>query len=254
MKVSVIMSFTDRPRNLKNTLLSWAKTDYPDCEFVLTNNGSEDTKSILSVVDEFKQRTGRIVTLSHNKNYVHVNRVWNKSSKETSSGTYVIFAMADEIVTPDIITRMVAYGDKRCSVNTYFLSEEMSKIVNGMDWVTTDPKLIETLPDFWEYEDKGSNNRDKTDASLLSHVIGWTRKQWEWFGWFRDNPRGHLWLDQDVVIRSRVLGIKSETVAGISCYHQWHPTPIDPAWIAPGYHPVNERQARLLEESDGDES
>ena len=162
--------------------------------------------------------------------------------------------MQDEIVTPDIIQKMVAYGDQRCSVNTYFLDEAMTNFVNGTDWPECDPKLIETIPGFWNYEYKGSMNMNKKDASLLSHVIGWTRERWNWFGWFRDNEKGHLWLDQDVVIRSRVLGIESATVEGISCYHQWHPEIVNPAFLAPGYHPVNERQARLLEESERDES
>ena len=57
--------------------------------------------------------------------------------------------MQDEIVTPDIIQKMVAYGDQRCSVNTYFLDEAMTNFVNGTDWPECDPKLIETVPGFW---------------------------------------------------------------------------------------------------------
>jgi GT2 family glycosyltransferase len=252
MKVSVIMSFTDRLRNLKNTLDSWSTITYPHCEFILIDNGSKHIDEVMSLVLDFRESTNYRIEFLRYENYVHVNKVWNKAAREISDGEYVVFAMQDEIVTSDILDRMVAYGDQRCSVNTYFLSEEMSKNLPA-GWLEN-PKLIESLPGFGEYEDKGSTNINKTDASLLSHVIGWTRERWDWFGWFRNNERGHLWLDQDVVIRSGVLGIKTETVNGISCYHQWHPTPVDPAWLAPGYHPVNERQARLLEESERDAS
>jgi len=250
MKVSVIMSFTDRTRNLKNTLASWSKVTYPDCEFILVDNGGKNINETIGPVMDFQRSTNLPVTFSRNENYVHVNRVWNRAAKEISDGEYVVFAMADEIVTPDILDKMVAYRDKRCSVNTYFLSQDMSN--NLPEGWLDNPKLIESLPGFGEYENKGTINMNQKDASLLSHVIGWTRERWEWFGWFRDNDKGHLWLDQDIVIRSRVLGIKSETVEGISCYHQFHLSTIDPAWIAPGYHPINERQARLLEESERD--
>jgi GT2 family glycosyltransferase len=251
MKVSVIMSFTDRLRNLHNTLLSWSKINYPDCEFILVDNGGKNINETVGIVLDFQKSTSHPVTFFRNDSYVHVNRVWNKEGL-LSTGEYVVFAMADEIVTSDILDKMVAYGDQRCSLNTYFLSQDMSNnLPNG--WLDN-PKLIESLPGFGEYEYKGTTNTNKHDASLLSHVIGWTKERWGWFGWFRDNKKGHLWLDQDIVVRSRVLGIKSETVEGISCYHQFHESYMTPGWTAPGYHPINERQARLLEESERDES
>jgi GT2 family glycosyltransferase len=247
MKVSVIMSCHDRLHSLRNTLTSWSRVDYPDFELTLIDNGSIERDGLRDI---FRGLFGLFDIHIVHQPPMAVNRLWNEWGK-VSDGEYVVFAMADEIVTPDVLTRMVAYGDQRCSVNTLFLDEAMTNAMNVLNW-EKDPKVIEFLPGFWDYEYKGSNNRDKHSAELLSHVIGWTRKQWDWFGWFRDNDRGHLWLDQDVVIRSRVLGIKSETVDGISCYHQHHPTPVDPAWLAPGYHPINERQARLLEESERD--
>jgi hypothetical protein len=254
MKVSVIISFGDRVRTLKNTLLSWSRVIYPDCEFILIDNGSKNIDEAMSLVLDFKEGMDHSVNFHRNENFVPVNRVWNKAGRGTSTGEYVVFAMQDEIVTPDILQKMVAYGDQRCSVNTYFLDEAMTNFVNGTDWPECCPNLIETVPGFGNYEYKGSTNTNKKDASLLSHVIGWTRERWNWFGWFRDNEKGHLWLDQDIVIRSRVLGIESATVEGISCYHQWHPEIVNTGWTAPGYHPVNERQARLLEESERDES
>ena len=251
MKVSVIMSFGDRVTSLKRTLLAWSKVTYPDCEFVLVDNSSKNIDEVMSLVLDFKESTNHNVTFFRNEKYKHVNLVWNWAAKDIAKGDYIVFAMQDEIVTPDVINKMVEYGDQRVSVNTLFLSEQMTNQLDSIEW-DKNPHLIESLPGFWEFEDKGSTNSNKSDASLLSHIIGWTRSQWNWFGWFRDNERGHLWLDQDVVIRSRVLGIESQTV-GV-CYHQFHPTPVDPKWLAPGYHPVNERQARLLEESERDES
>jgi GT2 family glycosyltransferase len=255
MKVSVIVSFTDRLRNLENTLYSWSKVSYPSVEFVLTDNGSEKEKEVAGIVDAFAKSTSHIVTFFRNNNYVHVNRVWNRSAKETSEGDYVIFAMQDEIISsPDIIQKMLECSpESRCSVKTFFLGEGMSNDLTTIDW-KSNPILIEGLPGFGEYEDKGTTNWNKQDASLLSHITGWTRERWDWFGWFRNNERGHLWLDQDIVIRERVLGLKATTVPSVSCYHQWHTSAIDPSWIAPGYSPVNERQARLLEESERDKS
>lgn len=249
MKVSIIMSFTDRLVSLRNTLAAWSRITYPDCEFILVSNGCK--QNAYDIVTEFRENTNHLVGLIRYDNYLHVNRVWNRIAKEFYSNDYVIFAMMDEIISDyDIVQKMIAYGNQRATINTYFLGEKMA-LPEGWE---NNPKLIETIPGFWDYEDKGSANRDKVDASLLSHIIGWPRERWDWFGWFRDNERGHLWLDQDVVIRSRVLGIKSETVKDVVCYHQWHEQKVDPMWLAPGYHPVNERQARLLEESERDKS
>ena len=252
MKVSIIMSFSDRLRNLHNTLLSWSKITYPDVEFVLTDNGSKYIDEAMSLVLDFKESTNHNVTFYRNDTYVHVNKVWNKSAKELSDGEYVVFAMMDEIVKPYVIQDMLdASRASRCSVNTYFLDEITSATLEDISW-WENTKYIESLPGFWDYEYKGSTNRDKVDASLLSHVTGWSREQWEWFGWFRNNDRGHLWLDQDIVISERALGLTAQTVS--SCYHQFHEEKIDPLWLAPGYHPINERQARLLEESERDAS
>lgn len=248
MKVSIVMSCSDRVQTLKNTLESWSRITWPDYEFILIDNASKDKKEVWELAQNIYARM-RYFHFIRNESLVWVNNVWNRAAREYTHGEYVIFAMQDELLSDyDLLQKMIAYGDKRATVNTYFLGEKM-KLPEG--WLDN-PKLIESIPGFWDFEDKGSTNRDKVDASLLSHIIGWTRERWDWFGWFRKNDVGHLWLDQDVVIRSRVLGIQSETVS--SCYHQFHPTFIDPRWLAPGYHPVNERQARLLEESERDES
>jgi len=250
MKVSVIMSCTDRLTNLKRTLTSWSKVTYPNYEFFLIDNGSKNHDGVAELAQSF---FGKIQDLKFvHQGHVGVNKIWNEYG-QFSNGQYVVFAMADEIVTPDVLQKMVEYGEQRCTLNTYFLGAALTDALDTIDW-ENNPRLIESLPGFGEYEYQNKPNRDRTDASLLSHVIGWTRERWDWFGWFRNNERGHLWLDQDVVIRSGVLGIESKTVEGISCYHQFHLTPVYPEWLAPGYHPVNERQARLLEESERDAS
>jgi glycosyltransferase involved in cell wall biosynthesis len=245
MKVSIIMSCTDRLTNLKRTLTSWSKITYPDYEFLLIDNGSKNYDG----VRELSRGLLGVIPIPYP--HMGVNKIWNEYGR-FSDGEYVIFAMADEILSDyDIVQKMVAYGEQRCTLNAYFLGAALTDALDTIDW-ENNPRLIESLPGFGEFEYQNKPNRERTDASLLSHIIGWTRERWDWFGWFRNNDRGHLWLDQDVVIRSNVLGIKSQTLN--SCYHQWHEQIVYPEWLAPGYHPVNERQARLLEESERDKS
>jgi GT2 family glycosyltransferase len=252
MKVSIIMSFCDRIGSVRNTLTSWSQITYPDYEFYLIDNASKNEVGVFNLIAEFSKKLQNFNTWRENKP-TGVNRIWNSVAKQ-STGEYVVFAMADEILSDsDILQKMIEYGDERCTINTLFLDEGMTNQLPTLNW-KNDPHLIESLSGFWDYHYKGSTNRDHVNSDILSHIIGWTREKWEWFGWFRNNERGHLWLDQDIVIRSNVLGFRSKTVKDVVCYHQWHPDATDMTWLAAGYHPKNERQARLLEESERDAS
>jgi GT2 family glycosyltransferase len=251
MKVSIIMTACDRLRNLKNTLDSWTDLTYPDYEFLFVDNASQNRKDVAKLAEQFSSRSMNFQFHRENESTIQ-NRLWNHYQKLTN-GEYVVIAMADEIIsTKSILEKMLeSPRNVRCSVQTYFLDERMTEWLNDIDW-HENPKKIELIPGFGDCVYKGTANWQKKDASLLSHITGQTRERWDWFGWFRNNPTGHLWLDQDIVIRERVLGEVAYTVQGVCCYHQNHADTVGST--APGYHPVNERQARLLEPSERDES
>jgi glycosyltransferase involved in cell wall biosynthesis len=253
MKVSIIMSCCDRSNALRNTLESWTDLTYPNYEFFLYDNASDNEAAIQKVVEEFSPRFPDFHFI-RNHTHANFNMIWNKVAKLFSTGEYVIFAMADEIIsTKDIIQRMAEMPiDARCSVNTTYLDPVMTKELDTLKW-KKDPRIIESIPGFWNYKIADLDNRDRVNplgAGLLSHITGWTREKWEWFGWFRDEPTGFLWIDQDVVMRSRCLKIGTHTVPDVLCYHQHHaPGVFD---IQPGYRYRNERQARLLEPAERD--
>jgi glycosyltransferase involved in cell wall biosynthesis len=249
MKISIIMTACDRLRNLRNTLESWTNLTYPDYEFVFVDNASTNQKDVAKLIEDFSYKCKNLRFYRENSSTIQ-NRLWNHYQKLTD-GEYVIIAMADEIISSKSILEKMLESPRniRCSVNTYFLDERMTEWLNDINW-QENPHAIELIPGFGEYKYKGTRNWDKKDASLLSHITGQTRERWDWFGWFRNNPTGHLWLDQDVVIRERVLGEVAYTVKDVCCYHQNHADGV--IHTAPGYHPVNERQARLLEESERD--
>ena len=104
----------------------------------------------------------------------NINVVWNKYGK-ASKGEYVVFAMADEIVShKDILQKMLACPpENRSSIFTYFMDEAQSKNMPA-GW-ENDPTIIPLPP------------TTETSAGLISHITGNYRTNWEWFGWFRDD-------------------------------------------------------------------
>lgn len=247
--VSIIMSSNGRLPLLRNTLESWADLDYPDYEFTFIDNASPNEAGLRTLTDTFKNKL-------HNFSYERIsqriiNQVWNYAGKK-AQGEYIIFAMADEIISSKkIIQEMLnCPKERRCSVNTYFLSEAMSPLLDIMKW-KSDPKIIESFPGFWcdEYAQNFPNNK-RLLAGLISHVTGQSKENWEWFGWFRDLSVGHLWIDQDVHLREVVLHKGCETVPNVVCYHQWHCT--ESIALAPGFHYKTEREARLLDPAERD--
>jgi hypothetical protein len=135
-----------------------------------------------------------------------------------------------------------SYQGKRISVATLFLNQEMTDAIDSVDW-QHNAELIETLPGFWT--DTSANNSNRQDASLLSHVSGQYRKEWEYLGLFRPDPLGYLWLDQDIHLREACLGRIAETAKGVKLYHQAHAIPIFTQ--SPGYIYCTEREARLID-------
>ena len=242
--VEIIMSSNGRFPHIQNTLESWSELDYPNYKFTLIDNKSPDEAKMKALADEFSGRLSGF-TVERVPGWI-INQVWNYAGKR-SSAEYVVFAMSDEIISSkDIIKKMLkSLPDRRCSVITYFLSQEMTSYMRKIDW-KSDPKIFETFPGFWdgEYYDLYPN-RGRKSAGILSHITGQSKANWDWFGWFIDEPTGHLWIDQNVHLREMCLGKPCETVQGVVCYHQWHPA----ADISrkEGYRYETEAQARLLE-------
>jgi glycosyltransferase involved in cell wall biosynthesis len=248
MKVSIIMTCSDRLHLLRNTLTSWTGLTYPDYDFTLIDNASKDKTGIHNLAMECGMEH---FSFWRTDELTNVNVLWNKAGKESKSD-YIVYAMADEIIsTKDIIQKMLECPrDARCSVKNFFLSKDMTHALTYLEW-RNNPIVIEGLPDFWNYAWDGVPNKDKMDAYNLSHITGWPKSQWECFGWFRNNKQGYRWLDQDVRMREAALGLTAYTVEGASCYHQFHGEYGSNAGMVniPGFIYANERQARLLEEA-----
>ncbi len=242
-KVSIIMA-TVHGRNalLWNTLKSWSKITYPNYEFILIDNGGGIDPTKLK--EDFPFIT-KIVTQQEEQ----VTRAWAREGK-ACSGEYVIFAMAEELLgNYDIVQQFLASETKyRSSVLTYFLDSTQSSFLENIDWLNS-PKLIETLPGFWDHTMvEKCSNRNRTAAGLISHITGAWRTHWDWFGWFRDDEHGYMLMDQDVRVREEALKIGCDTVPEVVCYHQWHsPKPIPVCCRLGGHIYENEMQARLLE-------
>lgn len=235
---SIVMTATNRPAHLRNALQSWCNINYPSFDFTLVDNASE-CPEIEQIANEFKDRLNLV--FYKEPTMTSVNILWNKYAK-ASIGEYIIFAMQDEIlVGNDVIQQMQEFPENRASIFTYFMDEVQTQAINGMNW-KDDPTVIP------------KPSTDQTTAGLISHITGAYRKYWDWFGWFRGDDKGHLWLDQDLHIREVALHNWCRTPKEAYCLHQWHKVKIQEDFMRPGYHYVNEMQARLLEPAERDSS
>lgn len=248
--VSIIISFYRRLKNVERTLQAWSGLKYPYVEFVLIDDANEDKMQVLSMVDQFKRDNPNygVVFLRNDERGKNTNILWNWGFKE-SIGEFVVYCHSDVIPsTKDILQVMVEnYEGRRVSVIPYYLTQTMTNIMDAVDW-KTNPRLLETLPGFWT--DSSVNNQSRVQAKLLTLLTGQPRKDWEWFGLFRNNQEGYLWLDQDIAIREECLKREATSVspALACCYHQWHPG--HTLSMAPGYRYKTEREARLLDPAE----
>lgn len=257
-KVSVIMATgNSRPETLRNTLRSWSRITYP-VEFILVNTTTDPIIDDIAAEFPIVTKYVRPPEDDDSKDWARVSRVWTREGK-ASSGDYVIIAMADELLgNYDIVQAFIsAPTEFRASLMTYFLSPAQTNALSTIDWLS-DPKRIETLPDFWTHRtvqgaDNVSNEKRKSSSSwyptILAHITGAPRAHWDYTGWFRTDEHGYLWLDNDVHVRENFLQRPCFALMDYCCYHQWHPllelTPEDRDYG--GYIYQNELQARLLE-------
>lgn len=245
MKVSILMSFKYRP-TLIRTLESWTNLKWNDVEFLFCDNASADPVTTKEIV----HKSGLPIT-GYLRNDVPVcaNRNWNALYKECH-GEYIIFTMQDEIIsTKNIIIEMLRsyVPGERISVLPYELNQEMTNLLDTIDW-QHNPRLIETLPGFWE--DPWCANWTREQAGLLMHTTGMFREDWDYFGLFR-NEDGYLLQDRDIVLREAVLGMKVHTPdprKSVCSYHQFHDRWIPKEWVqGPSFTYHTEREARLID-------
>jgi len=230
--VSIIMSITDRPNNVYNALTAWTKLEYPKFNFLIIDNCSRNP-DLERIVGEFKDKLH--ITFFREPVLTNINVIWNKYGK-MSDGKYVIFSMADELISDgDVIDKMLKCPkENRTSIFTYFMTERQTMDLGSYDWRTN----VRNVP---------LPATNQTTAGLISHITGNYRANWEYFGWFRDGL-GHLWLDQDVHLREVKLGIPAHTPKDVYALHQWHKVDMGyTGGLKPGYTYQNEKQARLLE-------
>jgi glycosyltransferase involved in cell wall biosynthesis len=246
--VSIIMAFCDRP-TFKNTLIGWSNLDYPDYEFIFIDDATGKILQYKQMIDEFG--------LTHKVKYLcfdpvrNLNIAWNEGYK-IASGEFIIFAMQDEIISnKQILHHMInEYDGNRINLLPLHMTKEWTELIDTVDW-KNNPELIETFPGF--YSSREVINFTRTDATLLSHVTGQYRKDWDWFGLFRTHEDGYLWIDQDVAIREVCLGKHPKTAVGVKCYHQYHAN--HSVGVARnGYIYHTEREARLLDPAEVSQS
>lgn len=236
--VSVIMSVANRPDNLRRTLTAWSLIDYPSFDFTVIDNGTPNA-AISSIVNTFKNRLH--INLVKEPKITAVNILYNKYGK-ASTGEYIVFAMMDEIIShTDVLQKMVVFEEHRATLATVFLTGEQTKALDT-DWKEGFLPSLSLAP--WEVAPQ---------AATMGHITGNYRKNWEWFGWYRDHQTGHLWVEQDIHIREVCLGKIAQSPSDAWCYHQAHEPSI--GTTRPGYAYHTEAQARLLEpapsESEG---
>lgn len=248
--LSVVMTVTNRPVILWRSLLAWSLTDYPDVDFTIVDNGSGN-KEIGQIISDFADRMyarGVTVRKVTENECIATNVLWNREGK-ASRGEYVVFSMMDEIVShPTVLQSMVEttdQGDCRATLAVAFLDKNTTDtLAASKDW-QAHPF---TIPAPW-----GTVN-GAPDMPTMGHITGNYRKNWEWFGWYRDHKHGHLWVEQDIHIREKCLNKLARSPSQAWCYHQYHTSSVDPGSTRPGYHYVNDAQARLLEPAERDKA
>ena len=247
--VSIIMAFCDRP-TFKNTLIGWSNLDYPDYEFVFIDNGTKKIDEYKQMIDEF----GKTHKVKHHyfDKARNLNVAWNFGYTQ-AEGDFIIFAMQDEIISNKQILHYMLeeYDGKRISLLPLYLTLDMINNMSLIDW-KDNPELIETVNNFWG--DKEAINFTRKNATVLSHISGQYRKDWDWFGLFRTHEIGYLWVEQDVAVREAFLGKPATTACGVKCYHQAHKMGGSVTFVQSarcGYIYKTENEARLLEPAEG---
>lgn len=130
--ISILILTLKGGKNLKDCLLSIQKSDYPYYEIVIVNNGGPP--GIIKEVKEINP-IAKIINLKENKGFAQGNNIGFKYCR----GKYILFLNDDTIVTPDLLTVLIKYGEQNGKVaviqpKTIFTT---GKLQSGADFLTS---------------------------------------------------------------------------------------------------------------------
>ena len=238
--VSIIMAVKNRPEAFENSLISWSKLEYDnDYELIVVDDGSDDGELIKEISTYFTPEmlpNLQYYRLESKRDRVP-NIAWN-FGMEKAKNDFIIVTNGDLIISHKTVLKHILDGYKgyRISVLTYFLSIVQTALLETIVW-EYDPTKIEDLVGFWTV------NKLRKAAGLTTYLTGQYRKDWEWFGGFR-NEEGFSLSDLDIHIRERKLKLGCETAPVVRAYHQYHEIVDFP--MDEGYTYETEEQARLI--------
>ena len=129
VKVSVLMAVYNGERYLRQSVESILNQTYSDFEFIILDDGSND--STLSILNEYAPRDRRMV-LVRNETNIGLARSLNLGL-ELAQGEYIARMDADDISMPERLAVQVAYLETHSDIGVlgskaYFVDDEMSTI------------------------------------------------------------------------------------------------------------------------------
>ena len=242
--ISVICAAKNRPVLLERCLTSVAYQDI-DFEFILVDDSSDEPISHIPSMVGIDAKYVRLESTKDRPPAISFNEGF-----KNSTGNFVIMMCGDIILSDKDVFRkfLDCHTGQKISLLTYFLSMEMTRELDNIDW-KNNPRVIEEIDGFWNFRlpHHSTTNIQNIAAGLTSYATGNTRERWEYIGLFR-NEEHHLVSDQDMHLRERCLGFGVDTVLDVCAYHQYHQSP-DVA-VGKSYIYKNEQQARLLEPAE----
>ena len=113
-RVSIIVAARNEQRNIRTALQSLLDLGYPDYELIVIDDRSEDETG--RILDDMAASSPRL-------RVIHIDRLppgwlgknhalWTGSRHAT--GEYLLFSDADIVMEPTVVTRAVAYMERRC--------------------------------------------------------------------------------------------------------------------------------------------
>jgi glycosyltransferase involved in cell wall biosynthesis len=251
--VSVILAVKNRTDNVRNCLDSWQWQTYHPYEMIIVDDGDLETPPPVPLINYDLGVCMKYIKVGGSGDRTPTV-AWNLGFKH-AEGDFIIFTNGDMILPfHDTIEKLVNFHTcRRVSLMTYFLTRYITEWATLYHWKWKEnPFIFNELPTFWE---DGRNSVAAANpagaAGLITQFSGQPRKDWEWFGLFREDA-SHLTSDQDVHLREVCLGKGCDTAPDVWVYHQWHPGANVP--MSPGYIYRTEAQARLLEPAEREKS
>jgi hypothetical protein len=259
-EISIILGVRQRTANTRRALESYEKLTYKDYEILFMDCVGESNQ--LGVYNEFKNRLPIKYHLLQEDfgRYVEDETTWSPATTwntgiRKSESKFVIVTSADIIISAhDALEKFLAqYRGNRISALTYFLSNEITDSLGGVDW-KSNSGVIRSMEGFGDFMSRGRTNQEPLPPAQLTFLTGMEKSEWESIGCFR-TQLSHLVNDQDLHLREMFLGREVDTWDGCVAYHQAHPVGERVVDVTrPGWHYETERQARLIDEAPRDET